>query len=194
MNTPSSQSPAPGMISEAYREQQQILHRNPHYGVASLAFAPLVASIMQREKITAISDYGAGKQNLRLALENKGLVLSSYYPYDPAFPSYGAPQPAPLVCCIDVLEHVEPACLKEVLYDLARITVNLGFFTIHTGPAGKTLDDGRNAHLIQAPSSWWLPKLSDHFDVLHLQSHRLMGQGMWMLVRPKRAPLWLDPS
>jgi hypothetical protein len=190
----SSKSPAVAKISEAYREQQQLLHQNPHYGVASLAFAPLVASIMQREKITEISDYGAGKQNLRLGLEKKGIALTGYKPYDPAFPSYGDPQPAPLVCCIDVLEHVEPSCLTEVMNDLARITVKLGFFTIHTGPAGKTLGDGRNAHLIQAPSSWWLPKLSEHFDVLQLQSHRLMGQGMWMLVRPKRAPLWLDPS
>jgi hypothetical protein len=32
----------PDTISEAYRLQQQALHNNPDYGVASLQFAPLV--------------------------------------------------------------------------------------------------------------------------------------------------------
>jgi hypothetical protein len=44
--------------------------------------------------------------------------------------------------------------------ELAKITQNFGFFSIHMGPAGKILSDGRNAHLIQKPRSWWLSKLS----------------------------------
>ena len=120
-------------------------------------------TILRQHNISQLSDYGAGKQNLRKALEQRGVELSAYHPFDPAFPHYGEPQPAPLVCCIDVLEHVEPSCLEAVLHELERIVVHLGFFTIHTGPAGKTLPDGRNAHLIQAPSSWWLPKLAEHF-------------------------------
>jgi hypothetical protein len=55
------------------------------------------------------------------------------------------------------------------------------------GPAGKTLPDGRNAHLIQKPSSWWLPKLSAHFDVLHLETHDMMGRGFWVIVEPKKS-------
>ena len=92
-----------------------------------------------------------------------------YYPYDPVFPEYGDPREADLVCCIDVLEHVEPNYLKAVLKDLSRITIKAGLFTIHTGPAGKNLPDGRNAHLIQKPSSWWLPQLCEHFEIAHLQ-------------------------
>jgi hypothetical protein len=54
------------------------------------------------------------------------------------------------------------------------------------GPAAKTLIDGRNAHLIQKPTSWWLGKLINYFEVLHLQTHYTMGQGIWLVVRRKQ--------
>ena len=33
----------------------------------------------------------------------------------------------------------------------------------------KVLPDGRNAHLTQEPIEWWLPKLTDRFDIQTLQ-------------------------
>ena len=57
------------------------------------------------------------------------------------------------------------------------------------GPAGKVLADGRNAHLIQKPSSWWLEKIIKHFEVLHLQTHGVMGHGFWVAVKPKEKKL-----
>lgn len=173
-------------ISQEYLEQQQALHQNPNYGIASLSFAPIVADVIRQTGVQSVSDYGAGKQNLLVGLKSAGIDLVEYYPYDPAFEEYGEPKAADLVCCIDVLEHIEPDKLENVLLDLARITVNFGFFSIHMGPAAKILSDGRNAHLIQEPSSWWLPKLSKYFDVLHLQSHQMMGDGIWLIVRPKK--------
>jgi hypothetical protein len=53
------------------------------------------------------------------------------------------------------------------------------------GPAIKILADGRNAHLIQKPSSWWLTKIVKHFEIVQLMSHQIMGNGIWMIVRPK---------
>ena len=102
-------------------------------------------------------------------LNNLGLNNCQYYPYDPAFSEYGPPKEADLVCCIDVLEHIEEIFLDNVLNDLKKITKKLGFFTIHTGPAVKILEDGRNAHLIQKPPSWWLPKMCSKFEIKHLQ-------------------------
>ena len=144
-----------------------------------------MADFIRQTGVRSVSDYGAGKQNLLVGLKSQGIDSIEYYPYDPAFKEYGEPQAADLVCCIDVLEHIEPDRLENVLLDLAKITVNYGFFSIHMGPAAKTLLDGRNAHLIQEPSSWWLPKLSKYFDVLHLQSHQMMGDGIWLIVRPR---------
>ena len=73
------------------------------------------------------------------------------------------------MCCIDVLEHVEEDFLDNILDDLKKITKKFGFFTIHSGPAVKVLEDGRNAHLIQKPPSWWLPKMCDRFEIKHVQ-------------------------
>ena len=172
-------------ISADYLEQQRKLHENPNYGVASLSFAPIVADVMRQTGCKSLSDYGAGKKRLLEGLRQSGLEPTPYLPYDPVFPEYGEPRPADLVCCIDVLEHIEPDLVDNVILELARVTTNLGFFSIHMGPAGKTLSDGRNAHLIQKPSSWWLKKLTDHFEILHLQSHKMMGEGIWLIVTKK---------
>jgi hypothetical protein len=66
---------------------------------------------------------------------------------------------------------------------LASITSKIAFLSIHMGPAVKVLSDGRNAHLIQKPTSWWLPKLCQHFDIIQLQTHQVMGNGVWLIVK-----------
>lgn len=83
-----------------------------------------------------------------------------------------------------MLEHIEPPLLDNVLAELQRIVSKIGFFTVHTGAAVKVLPDGRNAHLIQEPSSWWLKRLTDSFEVRHLQTLP-NGSGFWLIVERK---------
>lgn len=172
------------VISEQYRHLQQALHENPHYGTASLQYGAAVRQLLLDGGARSLSDYGAGKQNLRRALAAFQDVAVEYYPYDPAFPEYGPARPADLVCCIDVLEHIEPDFLDNVLDELKAITVRQGLFTIHTGPAIKHLADGRNAHLIQKPSSWWLPKLCERFEI---EALRKTPGGFLVVVTPRAA-------
>lgn len=171
-------------ISAAYRKQQELLHRNPKYGLASLEYAPLVRDILRATGYRSLCDYGAGK--CRLASELRGWIKDlDYHPYDPAFPDYGAAVPAQVVTCIDVLEHVEPELLNNVIAELVALTQAVGFFTVHCGPAQKVLADGRNAHLIQQPVSWWLDRLSPHFDLIQLAP---VKNGFWVLVQKKGGP------
>jgi hypothetical protein len=170
-------------ISSDYLKQQQELHKNPNYGVASLGYAPVVKQVLEQTGSKSLSDYGAGKCNLRKGLHDLGKTDFEYFPYDPAFSEYGPPKPAQLVCCIDVLEHIEEDYLDAVFLDLKEITTKIGFFSVHTGPALKFLPDGRNAHIIQKPSSWWLPKMCQYFEIVHLQ--RAQG-GFWVIVEPKK--------
>ncbi|HET9469625.1 MAG TPA: hypothetical protein VFO24_00885, partial [Usitatibacter sp.] len=81
----------------------------------------------------------------------------------------------------DVLEHIEPECLDEVLDDLQRVTRKIGFFVIATREAEKTLPDGRNAHLIQEPIAWWAPRLEKRFTVSQV---REMAGEFAVVVRP----------
>ena len=68
-------------ISHEYRKLQQELHLNPNYGIASLAFAPIVADIIRQSRPRSLSDYGAGKQNLLKALTQAGVTGFEYRPY-----------------------------------------------------------------------------------------------------------------
>ncbi|PPR44544.1 MAG: hypothetical protein CFH18_00413 [Alphaproteobacteria bacterium MarineAlpha5_Bin8] len=170
-------------ITKKYLKMQTELHKRPDYGTASVKQAHLVKQIFEDSKFKSISDYGAGKRNLEKSLNELGLKNYDYFPYDPVFPDYGAPKPADLVCCIDVLEHIEEEFLQNVLDELKSITIKLGFFTISTIPARKILSDGRNAHLIQKPPSWWLPLMCERFEIEHMQKIKL---GFMLVVRSKK--------
>jgi hypothetical protein len=169
------------MISAAYKEEQHNLHAsNPNYGVASLTYAPMVSQIINRLGVTEMLDYGAGKGRLAKAITPDHEVKVTHY--DPAIPDWdAAPDSAQLVTCIDVLEHIEPEFLCDVLDDLQRVTEFYGFYTVHTGPAVKVLSDGRNAHLTQQPPKWWLPKIMKRFDLIQFQAN---AHGFYVLVKP----------
>jgi len=174
----------PTLISEQYRRTQEELHRNPDYGVASVGYAPLVAEILKQVRATELLDYGAGKGRLGQTLRQHIQVPLTIHHYDPAVPEWSAP-PAPcgFVACIDVLEHIEPHLLDNVLDDLKRVTAGVGVFTVHTGVAVKVLPDGRNAHLIQQPAGWWLPKILERFELV---TFNRMPQGFWVGVERKQ--------
>lgn len=125
----------------------------------------MVNSIIERLQVTHLLDYGCGSARSLF----KGLHAPhklTYQAYDPGVPQFSAsPVPAEMVACIDVLEHIEPDFIDNVMDDLKRVTQAVLFATVATGPAAKKLSDGRNAHLIQKPMEWWLPKFWERFDL-----------------------------
>jgi hypothetical protein len=56
--------------------------------------------------------------------------------------------------------------LDQVLDHIRSKTLKRALFSVHLGPAGKTLSDGRNAHLIQEPPAWWLPQIMRRWELL----------------------------
>lgn len=148
------------LISEEYAAQNKALHEsNASYGTGGRRYAEFIASLMDSLKSSDVLDYGCGKGTLRSALN---------YPikeYDPAVPGKDAkPSPAEIVVCTDVLEHIEPDLIDNVLDDLVRVTKSVLFVTVCVVPAKKTLADGRNAHLLLKPFDWWTGKLTERFD------------------------------
>jgi hypothetical protein len=157
------------LISPEYKAQQEHLHATTNYGIASIKYAHLVTSIINKLEVQHLLDYGSGKM-MNLGKHIKPNHPIKYQAYDPAVEDLsGAPVPAEMVACIDVLEHIEPEFLDNVLDHLASLTEAVAFLTIHTGPAGKTLPDGRNAHIIQQPMEWWLPKILQRFELQTIQ-------------------------
>ncbi len=172
------------LITEDYRKMQQQLHQNPNYGVASVHYAPLVAQVIEAVGAQDLLDYGAGKGRLGLTLKQHMTRPLAIRHYDPAIPEWSAPaEPCGMVACIDVLEHIEPILLDNVLDDLQRVTLGVGVFTVHTGAAIKVLPDGRNAHLIQQGAGWWLPKFLQRFELARFER---MENGFWVIVERLR--------
>lgn len=166
----------PELISPEMVELNARLHRdNLHYGVGGGKHADKVKLIVDklttRDKdgkavIPSVLDYGCGKSMLAKALP------WPIWEYDPAIPAKAElPRPADVVCCFDVLEHIEPDKLSFVLDDLRRCVQKLGYFVIHTMAAQKTYADGRNTHLIQKGRGWWQAKLSKFFTVARINEN-----------------------
>lgn len=153
------------LISPEYVEANRALHENPDYGASGRAIAEAAVDLIKISHTLTVLDYGCGKG--RFARELRAIAPEqAVSEYDPAIAGKDfAPSPAEMVVCSDVLEHVEPDRIEAVLGHIGELMTVCGLFSIHHGPAQKTLPDGRNAHLIQRGYGWWLKKLERHFSV-----------------------------
>lgn len=161
------------LISPEYQAEQARLHaEREDYGVASLQYANIVGTLIAKLEVDSILDYGCGKGRLAMAFHRNPPQRSfAMELYDPAIERYaGLPDPADMVISIDVLEHIEPELLDDVLDHIKQLARHYVFLTIHTGPAVKTLSDGRNAHLTQEGAVWWMPKLLARWSLVEAKS------------------------
>lgn len=155
------------LITEEYRQQLDQLHQSrADFGKRGSMWAESVMALCATLDTTDVLDYGCGKGELNLHLPF-GIQC-----YDPGVPKYAKPpRPADILICTDVLEHIEPECLDDVLAHIAVLTKKFALLVIHTGPAIKTLPDGRNAHLIQQPLDWWQEKAGQYLRIRDGQQH-----------------------
>ncbi len=154
------------LITDEYRALNEKLHEtNKGYGTGGHKWATQIQGIAKMVGSTDILDYGCGKSTLA---QNLPFNIKQY---DPAIAKFSAsPEPADIVICTDVLEHIEPDCIKDVLLDICKLTKSLAFLVIANRPAKKVLEDGRNAHLIQENEMWWLGHYLPLFHLLQFQS------------------------
>lgn len=164
------------LISSDYRALNEQFHaQRPDYGTSGKRWAGIVQALRQEHKLLSVLDYGCGKRTLEAAL------CEPIQNYDPCIPGLDKPPTAAdLVVCTDVLEHIEPDCIEDVLDDLKRLTGRMAFLTIATTPAKKNLPDGRNAHILCRPYTWWLPQLWERWQLL---AFRDMGPDFLVILK-----------
>lgn len=160
------------LITEEYQELQTEAHKqHKGYGTTAQHYLRQVAAMVPREARRTLLDYGCGKGTLKIGL--KVLRPScEVIEYDPGIPDKGEflkdgklVLKGDYLTCIDVLEHIEPDCLTEVLEDIATLFTEKALVTVCTRPAKKTLPDGRNFHINLHPLDWWRHKLYLHFTI-----------------------------
>lgn len=149
------------LISPAYLAQQRAMHAAPRgYGGKGSKWADDVAALYAGAYAESLLDYGCGEGSLAKALRPLGIKAIEY---DPAITGKDAlPEPADIVVCTDVLEHIEPDRIDAVLAHLRSLTRKACFAVICLRPANKNLPDGRNAHILLRPVSWWRERIEAH--------------------------------
>lgn len=154
-------------ITPEYAELNRELHACGKYGTGSFRWAGMVEDLREETESRTVLDYGCGQGSIGISLGHPDWL----HEYDPAIPGKETPPDhADLVVCTDVLEHVEPELLDNVLKQIAKIAVKGVFMVIATRAADKVLADGRNAHLIQEDAGWWRAKLGERFYISSWES------------------------
>lgn len=144
------------LITPGYKRGNQAVHANqPMWGASAPRWLPDTIEWANRLNARTVLDYGCGKGHLKLRLP---LPVAEY---DPGIPGKDQmPEPADMVAALDVLEHIEPECLDDVLAHIADLAIKGAILAIALYPSGTILPDGRNAHQIVESPEWWLAKLA----------------------------------
>ena len=154
------------LISDEYRAMITKIHSSTIWGRTAANKHPHILKYAAVLNTTTMLDYGAGCGGLKSILEEKFPGVFTVIEYEPGRVECSAPpSPQSYVVCVDVLEHVEPEMIDNVLDDIQRVTLSGAYVTIATCKAFKVLPDGRNAHLIVETYDWWIEKIKSRFTV-----------------------------
>lgn len=153
------------LITKAYQAENAYQHQlNNGYGERGYKHLDDVLHVLRRQGCSSALDYGCGKATL--ARHARRVCEVPFANYDPAIAEFSAaPEPADLVVCTDVLEHVEPACIIPVLDHIADLAQKAFYFQIAIRPAKRELSDGRNAHILIRDAYWWFEMIRGRFDI-----------------------------
>jgi hypothetical protein len=150
-------------ITPEYAALNEELHKSfARYGSNSERHLPRILELLREVGGQSVIDYGCGKGSLVKALTEKAIPVQGY---DPAMGEYKArPEPADVLVCTDVLEHIEPECLDAVLADIKALARKAAFLLIALRyDSTKLLPDGTNPHKIVQELHWWVAKLRKAF-------------------------------
>ena len=168
--------PLEKLASRRYRDLLKQKHTETKWGNSGKSHADEIVTFASAIGAQSVLDYGCGRGTLKTALEGTLRVQE----YDPGIPGKdGFPKPCDMVVATDVLEHVEPDLLDSVLKHIFLLAGKGIFLVIAKGPAKAILPDGRNAHLIQKDTGWWLDKLRESGYDIHRAEDR-KGLVVWV--------------
>lgn len=155
------------LYTKEYKDQLKQKHKGQTWGGGVASKANIIAAHATGLGVTNMLDYGCGAGVFKKSIDSDRFKSRfKVSEYDPGIEGKDElPETHDYVVCVDVLEHIEPECLDDVLAHLALLMRVGGYFLISTVPAFQDLPDGRNAHLIIEPAEWWEKKLSEKFEL-----------------------------
>lgn len=115
-------------------------------GRPAAQFQRLGAAVIGIDHATNCLDQGVGITFLQCCLWDLPPDLTAAYGY-----------------CTDVMEHIPPEKVDDVLSEIRRVVTNKVFFQIATFPDGMGKRIGETLHLSVHGPEWWKAKLSEHW-------------------------------
>lgn len=164
------------LVSSEYKIVLTDTHRiteNKWGGGHSVDKLPKYESLLKSLDVKTILDYGCANGKFKVYMD-KHKPQYTVYEYDPGI--RGKDQlsdPADFLVCCDVMEHVEPDLLSNVMNHLQGLVLKGGFFNISTKEAITLLSDGTNAHKIVEGSDWWVDVFKEYFVVEDVEVTRI---------------------
>jgi len=156
------------LYTKYYKKQLQQKHNEVSWGGGvdtKVKWIMPKAKTYLNNSINTVLDYGCGNGTFKKVC-NKLFPDVSVLEYDPGIVGKDiCPKKADIVVCFDVLEHVEPECLDNVLLHIQSINTHGAVLQPCLVAASHKLEDNRNAHLIIQSSDWWLNKFKDYFTI-----------------------------
>jgi len=138
-------------ISPEYLILNQQLHKqNNNWGSSARLRIGGVSNLAIKTKSITLLDYGCGKGLMKI---QSGLIMDEY---DPAIPGKETipKEKYDMVICTDVMEHVEPEYVDNVLHQINSLFTKGAYLIIYLVPALHLLPDGSNCHRTVQPASW----------------------------------------
>ena len=125
---------------------------------------------MVLSQANSILYYGAGSGLFKEKMDQKyPNAKFNIHEYEPGI--IGKDEDPP-VCdatvCIDVLEHVEPNKIDNVLQHIYDKTNKWVYVVVCCTLARNTFPDGQNLHLLVKEANWWLGKFKDKWDMFDI--------------------------
>lgn len=179
----------PKTLSDDYRSQLQEKHVDDNtWGNTGQIHYQTVLKLIGELNAKSVLDYGCGKGTIGSLFRQDQKKPDfpykdvAFYEYDPAIPEKADDKhQADLVICTDVMEHIEPDFLDNVMADIAHRTLGAAFLVISCRPAIHRLPDGRNAHLIIESPQWWFEKWSKLLDITFAEA----PGDLFLVMRPR---------
>jgi len=168
-------------ISNEYQETMQGEHSCGNWGSSAYKYsgASVLDVLVSRPYVQTVLDFGAGKCTLEKFIQERLGRAIEWTNYDPGVAGIDVLPGGQFDCVVstDVLEHVEPERLKDVLRTLADKTKYVLVSDIACYPTGKRFPSGpyagQDMHLIIEQPEWWRDKIKvtglTEFEYRHVE-------------------------
>jgi 2-polyprenyl-3-methyl-5-hydroxy-6-metoxy-1,4-benzoquinol methylase len=160
------------LVSQTYKSVLKETHANLNDtwgGGHSIDKLPKYEADMKAKQVSTILDYGCANGRFKVYM-NANKPQYTVSEYDPGIEGKDAlPQPADYIVCCDVMEHIEPDLLNNVMLHLQSLMLKGGFFNISTKDAVTLLSDGSNAHKLVRDGEWWIELFKQYFDLSDIE-------------------------